>query len=307
MAFRLPDKGAIDIKDSGVAWAIAYFLKNEYDLECNPNLGGNIRNDNFIAICWNHVNVWTVSCATSMPKMNLSSIMPTLRSYYSSFNIFNDPLAKRHKIAIETYDGDQNSTSDINYSSSTTKSLNIRSNNPCGDIEILKRSQMQIPIHGYIEYESITNELINYLSRFGYKKLLMDTPNNGTYKWFSWYTTVENQGYSVLSIHEPKYGDRIKKIKHPNTLYNCVSRHNKELNLNNNKNGRENVNSKGVDESINRRKRITRNSVAFGGCGVGFEAKHRVRRKASCKIGQRKRSEGNGIRTRRGVRRFVTI
>ena len=258
MAFKLPDKGAIDIKDSGVAWAIAYFLKNEYDLEFNPNLGGNIRNNNFIAICWNHVNVWTVLCATSMPKMNLSSIMPTLRSYYSSLNIYSDPLAKRHKIAIETYDGDQNLSSDVNYSSSTTKSLNIRSNNPCGDIEILKRSQMQIPIHG-------------------------------------------------LSIDEPKYGDRIKKIKHPNTLYNCVSRHNKELNLNNNKNGRENVNSKGVDESINRRKRITRNSVAFGGCGVGFEAKHRVRRKASCKIGQRKRSEGNGIRTRRGVRRFVTI
>ena len=50
-----------------------------------------------------------------------------------------------------------------------------------------------------------------------------------------------------------------------------------------------------------------RHEISFGGCGNGLETSDRERRVRSAEIGKRKRSEGEGLRTRRRSQRSVTI
>lgn len=74
-----------------------------------------------------------------------------------------------------------------------------------------------------------------------------------------------------------------------------------------NNNVTENKNSKATNEPINRRRSEGGSEVSIGGCSEGFGRSYFKRKPRSVKIGERKRSEGEGLCFRGRVGRTIEI
>jgi len=358
---KLPSKGAVYTTNSDLARAFVYYLKEVHGRECNSQVDGNISANNFKAVCWNTMTVWTVSSNTSMPTVSMNRFIDDMKKSFDDWKYFQNPNVCRYRNAIKIYKSESNLSGahgspdmmssppnaeridikttggeGIKYPSSYNikfqntmagKSLvnksyvdnsgSITSNNPCAEIVLGKPSHMKIPDQGYVECLGSSDLYLvsNFLVNFGYKfdsKTIPFYIEDDKVFYISWHLRSVNSGIASYCNDEPKrqyspynYGE-IRKTR-PEFIFKVIVNQSEKLNNNQNGETSKNVNSETVDESINRRKRITRNPVSFGGCGRGFEAKHKVRREGSCEIGKRKRSEGDGLRTRRGVKRLVTI